>query len=87
MICEGMPEPPRQFLLRHGIDDHVLHPVQRGRKRRLQIIADAIQREALAFPGEVVVVGDGGQAGFRNHLGHRQPERHMHRDRQDVLRD
>ena len=33
-----------------------------------------------------MVVGDDGEGGFGNHLGHGQPERDVHRDGQNVLR-
>ena len=76
-----------EFFLRHRVDDHVLHTGHRTGERGAQIIIHRTDDEAFAFPREVVMMRDGGQAGFRDELGHGEAERHVHRDRQDVLRD
>src|SRR2546430_15086465 len=60
---------------------------QRRRKGGLEIVVDGAAGEPTAYPGKIVVMRDGGQAGLSDDLGHGQPQRHMHRDGEDVLRD
>ena len=60
--------------------------VEQRREGGLEVVVDGVEGEALALPGKVVVVRDDGEGGFRNHLGHRQPQRDMHRDGQDIFR-
>ena len=64
----------------------MFHVVEQRRKGGLEVVVDGVEGEALALPGKVVVVGDDGDGGFGDHLGHGQPQRHVHRDGQDVLR-
>ena len=59
---------------------------QVGRKRGTQIVVHRARRETVAFPSKIVVMGDGWQPRLRDDLGHRQAERNVHRNRQNVLR-
>ncbi len=63
----------------------MLHLVEERREGGLKVVVDSIQREALPLPGKVVMMGDHGQRGFGDYLGHRQAERNVHWDSQDVL--
>jgi hypothetical protein len=56
-----------------------------GRESRAQVVAGGGDREALAFPGEVVMVGDGRQARFGDRLRQGQAEGDIHGKGEGVL--
>ena len=62
-----------------------------GRQARREggrdVVADAVDREPLALPGEVVVVGDHRDPGLGDQLGEGQPKRQVERDRERVLHE
>ncbi len=58
-----------------------------GRKGHLQVIADAVGKEALPFPGKIVVMADGGDVRLRDYLREGQPKRDVHRDGQGIFHD
>ena len=75
--CGREAEAAGEFLLAHRIDDDMLDARQGGGKGGLEIVVDGAAGEPFAFPGKIVMVRDGGQAGLSDDLGHRQP-RNVH---------
>ena len=75
----------RQLVARRAVDHHVGHRVEPRRVGVAQVVGHATDHEALALPGEVVVMGDGGDAGLGDHFGDGQAEGNVERDRQGVL--
>ena len=70
-----------------SIDPHVVQVRQAGRKRHIQVVLDCPDRKARALPVEIMMVGNRRHLRLGHKLGDRNAERHVHRDRQDVLRD
>ena len=60
---------------------------QRRREGEIQVIANGGDAESCAFPEEIVVVSDGRHLSLREELGDGDPQRHVHRDGERVLRD
>ena len=58
---------------------------QVGRESRLQIIIHRASGEAFPLPKKIVVMRDGRKPGLADHFRHRQAQRHVHREREDVL--
>ena len=67
-----------QFLLGRRIDHHMFDAGQIGRKGHAQIITGGVDCITGAFPIKVVVVADGGDLGFGNHLGQGYAQRDVH---------
>ena len=63
------------------------HVGQVGGKGHAQVVPHRVDQKTVALPVEVVVVGDGGDLGFGDDFGQRDPQRHVHGNRQGVLGD
>ena len=81
------PRAPCELLRLDRVDDDVADRRQLRREGGRDDVRDGVEEEALALPGQVVVVGDDGDAGLGDQFGQGQPERQVERDRQRVLDD
>jgi len=56
-----------------------------GRKSHVEVIPDSIGFKLLALPEKIMVVGDGGQPGFRNDLGDGKAKRDVERNGERIF--
>ena len=84
---EETPRRCERVLLRERIDRNVLNLGQSRWERHPEHIGDGADAESIAFPIEIVVVGDRWKPGFRDEVGQGNPERDVHRDTQGILDD
>ena len=81
------PSAQSQLLLAIRVDRHVHDRVESCRKGSAQVIIRRTHTVAGAFPGEVVMMGDGRHFSFGDQLRQRQAERDVHRNGHRVFDD
>ena len=81
----GNAAPVAQLRRRRRIDHNMPHVGQPRRKAHVQVVPDAVDQEPAPLPIEVMMVGNGLDAGFADEFGECQRQRDVERDGEGIL--